>query len=166
MHGLLAWIRVGAVLSSCHQWLVLLLMWTPCKHQWYVLWPCLNTASYLSLCCDSQPGDQVSTNLSLGHTHIHTQAHYITISIYLYLSIYLYILHCRQIFYCLIHLLHLPAMQGIWAWSLGWEDPGGMEWQPTPVFLIRKSYGQRSRVGYSHGVTKTQMWLSTAQTHI
>ena len=24
-----------------------------------------------------------------------------------------------------------------------------MEWQPTPIFLPRKSYGQRSLVGYS-----------------
>ena len=136
MHRFLAQIVVWAVASSCHQWLVLLLMWSPYKHQWYVLWPCLDTASCLRL------GYQVSTNLRLSHTHTHTHTHnYIYISAYIYI---LHLLHCRQIFYCLIHLLDLPAVQVMWVWSLGWEDPGGMEWQPAPVFLMWKSHGQRS----------------------
>ena len=33
--------------------------------------------------------------------------------------------------------------------SLGWEDPLRQEWQPTPVFLLGKSHGQRSLVGHS-----------------
>ena len=32
--------------------------------------------------------------------------------------------------------------------SLGWEDPRGRKWQPTPVFLPGKSHGPRSLVGY------------------
>ena len=31
--------------------------------------------------------------------------------------------------------------------SLGWEDPLGEAWQPTPVFLPEKSHGQRSLAG-------------------
>ena len=34
------------------------------------------------------------------------------------------------------------------------------KWQPTPVFLPRESHGQRSLVGYSHRVIKSQTWLS------
>ena len=33
--------------------------------------------------------------------------------------------------------------------SLDWEDPLEKEWQLTPVFLLGKSYRQRSLVGYS-----------------
>ena len=33
--------------------------------------------------------------------------------------------------------------------SLGWEIPWRRKWQPTPVFLPRKSHGQRSLVDYS-----------------
>ena len=33
--------------------------------------------------------------------------------------------------------------------SLGWEDPLEKMWQPTPVFLLGKSHGWRSLVGYS-----------------
>ena len=29
------------------------------------------------------------------------------------------------------------------------RSPGGRAWQPTPVFLLGKSHGQRSLVGYS-----------------
>ena len=38
--------------------------------------------------------------------------------------------------------------------------PWRRRWQPTPVFLPGKSQGQRSLVGYSHGVIKSQTWLS------
>ena len=35
------------------------------------------------------------------------------------------------------------------------------KWQPTPVFLPRKSLGQRNLVGFAtHGVAKSQTWLS------
>ena len=29
------------------------------------------------------------------------------------------------------------------------DSPGGESWHPTPVFLLRKSHGQRSVVSYS-----------------
>ena len=32
-----------------------------------------------------------------------------------------------------------------WAWKIPWRR----KWQPTPIFLPRKSQGQRSLVGYS-----------------
>ena len=38
----------------------------------------------------------------------------------------------------------------------GWEDPLEKKWQPTPVFLPGKSYGQRGLVGYVHGVARSQ----------
>ena len=37
-----------------------------------------------------------------------------------------------------------PARQEPWIQSLGPEDPWGRKWQPTPVFLPRKSHGQRT----------------------
>ena len=41
------------------------------------------------------------------------------------------------------------AMQEKWVQSLGQEDPLEGTWQPTPVFLLAESHGQRSLVGYS-----------------
>ena len=46
----------------------------------------------------------------------------------------------------------LPANAGdieMGVQSLGQEDPRRRKWQPTPVFLPGKSYGQRSLAGYS-----------------
>ena len=40
----------------------------------------------------------------------------------------------------------LPAMHKTQVRSLGWEE---RQWQPTPVFLLRKIHGQRSLSGYS-----------------
>ena len=44
---------------------------------------------------------------------------------------------------------NLPAMQETrfdpWVRKISWIR----KWQPTPVFLPEKSYGQRSLVGYS-----------------
>ena len=40
-----------------------------------------------------------------------------------------------------------PAVQEtpeMWVRCLGGEDPWRRKWQPTPVFLPEKSYGQRS----------------------
>ena len=37
----------------------------------------------------------------------------------------------------------------MWVQSLGWEDALEKEWQPTPVFFLGKSHGQRSLMGYS-----------------
>ena len=45
-----------------------------------------------------------------------------------------------------------PAMQELLEMqvrSLGWEDLWNRKWQPTPVFLPRKSHGQRSQAVYS-----------------
>ena len=58
---------------------------------------------------------------------------------------------------------NLPAVQETWFWSLGWEDPLGKEWQPTPVFLSGEFYGQRSLMGYSLWSGKesdTTEWLT------
>ena len=44
---------------------------------------------------------------------------------------------------------------------LGWgRSPWTMRWQPTPVFLLGGSHGQRSLVGYSPWDTKSQTRLS------
>jgi len=46
------------------------------------------------------------------------------------------------------------------------KTPWTRKWQPTPVFLPGKSHGQRSQVGYIHGVAKSQTQLSArAHTH-
>ena len=43
-----------------------------------------------------------------------------------------------------------PAMQEIWAQSLGWErSPGEREWLSTSVFLPREFHGQKSLAGYN-----------------
>ena len=42
-----------------------------------------------------------------------------------------------------------PAMQEMYIWSLGWEDPLKEGMQPTPVFLRGESHGRRSLAGYS-----------------
>ena len=43
---------------------------------------------------------------------------------------------------------NLSAMQETQVQSLGRENPWRRKWQPTPVFLPGKSYGQRSLVVY------------------
>ena len=42
--------------------------------------------------------------------------------------------------------------------------PWGRKWQPTPVFLPEEFHGQRSLVGYSPWVMKSQIYLSNYQT--
>ena len=44
--------------------------------------------------------------------------------------------------------------------SLGWEGPLEKEWLPTPVFLPREFYGQRSLVSYCPWGPKSQTPLS------
>ena len=44
---------------------------------------------------------------------------------------------------------NLPTVQETQVWFLGRENPWRQKWQPTPVFLPRESYGQRSLAGYS-----------------
>ena len=55
---------------------------------------------------------------------------------------------------------NLPAMQetGFNPW-VG-EIPGRRKWQLTPVFLPRKSHGQKYLLGYSPWGHKSQTWLS------
>ena len=53
----------------------------------------------------------------------------------------------------------LPAMQKTQIWSLGKTISWRRKWQPTPVFLPRKSHGQRSLVGYSPWGHKSRTWL-------
>ena len=49
----------------------------------------------------------------------------------------------------------------------GWgRFPWRRKWQPTPVFLLRKSHGQWSLAGYrTWGVTKSRTDLATEHTH-
>ena len=42
-----------------------------------------------------------------------------------------------------------PVIQETWVPSLGQENPLEKEWQPIPVSLPGKSYGQRSLAGCS-----------------
>ena len=44
---------------------------------------------------------------------------------------------------------NLPAMQGTWVQSLGWEDSLEKEWLPTSVLWPGEFHGQRSLAGYS-----------------
>ena len=58
-----------------------------------------------------------------------------------------------------------PVVQEMQVQSLGQEDPlkgkGGFperrKWQPMLVFLPGKSHGQRSLVGYAHGVARVRL---------
>ena len=50
----------------------------------------------------------------------------------------------------------LPTMQETRVQSLGPEDPLEKAMAPHSVFLPRKFHGQRSLVGYNHGVTKSR----------
>ena len=43
----------------------------------------------------------------------------------------------------------LTAMQETWVRCLGWEDPWRRKWQPTPIFSLGESHGQRSLACYS-----------------
>ena len=44
---------------------------------------------------------------------------------------------------------NMPTVQETQVWFLGTENPWRQKQQPTPVFLPRESYGQRSLAGYS-----------------
>ena len=65
---------------------------------------------------------------------------------------------------------NLPTMQETWVWSLDQEDPWRRKWQPTPVFLLGESHGERSLADFSpwgHKKLDTTEWLNThTQTHI
>ena len=64
---------------------------------------------------------------------------------------------------------NLPAMQEMPEMklpSLSQEDPWRRKWQPTQVFLMGKSHGQRSLVGYSPlGSQKSWIRLMLLNTH-
>ena len=47
---------------------------------------------------------------------------------------------------------NLPAMQETWVRMIPWR----WKWQPTPVFLLGESHGQRSLQATVHRVTKSQ----------
>ena len=51
-----------------------------------------------------------------------------------------------------------------WAGKIPWRS----EWQPTTVFLPGESHGleEPGRLQGSHGVTKSQTWLSNEYTHM
>ena len=56
---------------------------------------------------------------------------------------------------------NLPSKQETQVQSLGREAPGRRKWQPTPVCLPGKSYGQRSLAGLqSMGSKKSRTQLS------
>ena len=52
------------------------------------------------------------------------------------------------------NLLAMQEPQEMQVQSLGWEYPLEESWQPTPVFLLGESHGQRSLPGYSPKVHK------------
>ena len=61
-----------------------------------------------------------------------------------------------------------PEMRETCVQSLGGEDPLEKEWKPTPVFLLGKSHGHRSLVGYSlwgHKELFTTEQLNNRGTH-
>ena len=49
---------------------------------------------------------------------------------------------------------NLTAMQETWVQSLGWEESLEKGMQPSPIFLPRKSHGQRNLADYSPGGCK------------
>ena len=53
----------------------------------------------------------------------------------------------------------MREMQETWVWPVVGKI-WSRKWQPTPVFLPGNFNGQRSLVGYSPGVAKSQTWLS------
>ena len=54
-----------------------------------------------------------------------------------------------------------PAAQETWVWSLGRENtPGGVHGNPLQYSCLENSHGQRSLVGYSPWVAKSQTQLS------
>ena len=93
------------------------------------------------------------------------------ISLHIYISLSLYIEReterQREMYMCIIQagypggseIKNSPAMQETWVWSLGqaWRR----KWQPTPIFLLEKSYWQRRLAGYSpQGCKKSRTQLS------
>ena len=75
-----------------------------------------------------------------------------------------FLVHRQQIIKCymLITLGRTLFIEGGYNNPLQYSTPSNI--QPTPVFLLGESYGQRSLVGYSPWVTKSQTWLSEYHT--
>ena len=63
------------------------------------------------------------------------------------------------------HLSVAQEMQETWVWSLDWTISWRRAWQPTPVFLLRESHGQRSLVGHSPRGRK-ELDMTEHSTHI
>ena len=57
-------------------------------------------------------------------------------------------------------LKNLTEMQETWFQSLGQEDILEQEIATHSTFLPREFHGQKCLMGYSHGVTKSQTWLT------
>ena len=50
-------------------------------------------------------------------------------------------------------------------WPLDWRGPLEEEWQPTPLFLLEKSHGQRSLAGHSLSGCKELDTTEVAEAH-
>ena len=61
---------------------------------------------------------------------------------------------------------NLPAMWETWVWSLGWEDPWGREWLPTPVFWPGEFHGLYSPQGHKESDTTEQLSLYLFNYHL
>ena len=59
----------------------------------------------------------------------------------------------------------MQETQEMWVQSLGGKDPLEKEKATSSSILAGKFHGQRSPVGYSHGVTKNRTQLSTWHMH-
>ena len=60
----------------------------------------------------------------------------------------------------------MQEMQETEVWSLGQKILWKRKWQPTPVFLLGESHGQRSLVGYSPwGHKESDMTEVTSHTY-
>ena len=66
--------------------------------------------------------------------------------------------------------LPVEETQETWVRPLGWKDPWRRKWQPTPVYLPGKSYGQRIlvvyRVGHNLGTGKKQQCSIVYMYHV
>ena len=59
----------------------------------------------------------------------------------------------------------MQETQARWVQPLGWEDPLERAWQPTPVFLLEESQGQRTLGGYSPRGRKESDTTDELSTH-
>ena len=69
--------------------------------------------------------------------------------VYIYIYIYIYALRASQVV-----APNARDTRDTGSIPGGWEDALEKGWQPTPLFLPRKSHGQRSLTGHSPGGCK------------